>query len=233
MQISTPSLPLSKQESQSLLEALTSERARRLTENKLAYYQPYKKQKLFHDAGAEHRERLFIAANRVGKTQCGAAELAFHLTGEYPSWWVGKRFDKPVRAWAAGVTNESVRDVLQEKLLGPPTRHAEWGSGMIPKHLIGEVSMARGIADLIDTLAVRHVSGGNSSLQFKSYSEGRQKWQGVGLEICWMDEEPPEDLYFEGLTRIGESNGIVYMTATPMLGMTSVIRMYLHEGAKL
>ena len=73
------------------------------------------------------------------------------------------------------------------------------GHGIIPKHCIGEVSMARGTPDLIDTLSVAHVSGGNSMLQFKSYAEGRTKWQGVGLEVCWMDEEPPEDLYFEAL----------------------------------
>src|SRR5262245_31527689 len=31
-------------------------------------------------------------------------------------------FDKPVRAGAAGVTAETTRDVLQEKLIGPPFR---------------------------------------------------------------------------------------------------------------
>src|SRR5215472_8762155 len=90
-----------------LLKALQSERERRLTENKLQYYRPYKKQKEFHDAGKTARERLFMAANRVGKTMCGAAEMAMHLTGLYPEWWDGRRFDKPIRAWAAGVTGET------------------------------------------------------------------------------------------------------------------------------
>jgi hypothetical protein len=70
---------------------------------------------------------------RFGKTTGGAAELAFHLTGDYPEWWNGKCFDRPVRAWAAGVTGETTRDVLQEKLIGPPFRESEWGTGMIPK----------------------------------------------------------------------------------------------------
>lgn len=65
---------------------------------------------------------------------CGAAEMAMHLTGAYAPWWDGKRFDKPVRAWAAGVTNESARDVVQEKLIGSPFRKADWGSGLIPKN---------------------------------------------------------------------------------------------------
>jgi phage terminase large subunit-like protein len=182
-----------------VLNALQAEQIRRQTENKLSYYKPYPRQAAFHEAGATHRERLFMAGNRVGKTQCGAAELAMHLTGEYGPFWKGKRFDKPVR----------------------------------PKAALGEISMARGTADLIDTLSVLHVTGGHSMLQFKSYSEGRQKWQGVGLEVVWMDEEAPEDLYFEALTRTNETGGIVYTTFTPTQGVTSVVRMFLHEGIRI
>jgi phage terminase large subunit-like protein len=216
-----------------VLARLEGERQRRQDENRLSFYKPYPKQKSFHDAGKLHRERAFIAGNRVGKTQCGAAEMAMHLTGLYPDWWTGKRFDKPVRAWAAGVTNESARDVVQEKLIGPPTRRAEWGTGMIPKNCFGEMSLARGTPDLIDSLAVRHVSDRYSSLQFKSYAEGREKWQGVGLEVCWLDEECPQDLYFEALTRTNETGGVVYLTATPMLGMSSVMRMFFNEGVRV
>src|SRR5262249_25556201 len=92
----------------------------------------------------------------------GAAELAFHLTGDYPQWWNGKRFDKPVRAWAAGVTAETTRDVLQEKLIGPPFRESEWGTGMIPKAAISGVATSRGIPAAIDTVNTRHISGGLS-----------------------------------------------------------------------
>jgi phage terminase large subunit-like protein len=208
------------------------ERIRR-TEFKLSCYDPYPRQKAFHDAGSEHRERLLIAANRIGKTHCGAAEMAMHLTGLYPDWWGGKTFDKPVRAWAAGVTNESARDVVQEKLIGPPVRKEDWGTGLIPKHCLGETSPARGTADLLDTVSVRHISGGNSTLQFKSYAAGREKWQGVGLEVVWLDEESPEDIYYEALTRTNETDGIVYTTFTPIAGMTNIVRMFLHEGVRL
>jgi phage terminase large subunit-like protein len=216
-----------------VLEALKAEKQRRQTENRLAYYKPYPRQAAFHEAGATHRERLFMAGNRVGKTQCGAAEMAMHLTGLYSPWWLGKTFDKPVRAWAAGVTNESARDVVQEKLIGPPHIRAEWGTGLIPKHTLGEVSMARGTPDLIDTLSIAHVSGGNSMLQFKSFAEGRPKWQGVGLEVVWLDEQCPEDLYFEALTRTNETGGIVFQTFTPIEGVTSIVRMFLSEAVRL
>ena len=71
---------------------------------------------------------------------------------------------------------------------------------------------------MIDTISVKHVSGDYSTLQFRSYSEGRTKWQGVGLEVVWNDEEPPEDLYYEALTSDNETGGIVYTTLRRLPG---------------
>jgi|SRR5712692_6569900 len=62
----------------------------------------YPKHMAFLRAGRDHRERLFLAANRIGKSDLGAFEVACHLTGEYPKWWEGRVFTRPVRAWAAG-----------------------------------------------------------------------------------------------------------------------------------
>jgi phage terminase large subunit-like protein len=211
------------------LRAVLAELDRLDSRDRLAKYQPYNKQREFHDAGLKFRERLLMAANRFGKTQCGAAEMAYHLTGRYPDWWVGKRFDKPIRAWAAGVTNESTRDVVQDKLIGPPGRSEEWGTGFIPGAALGDISPARGVPNLIDTVSVKHVSGGTSSLQFKSYERGREKWQGAALEVLWLDEEPPLDIYTEGLTRTNETGGIVYLTFTPLLGMSDVVHRFVTE----
>jgi hypothetical protein len=54
----------------------------------------------FFSAAARFKERLFMAANRVGKSEAGAYEVTCHLTGEYPSWWTGRRFSEPVEVWA-------------------------------------------------------------------------------------------------------------------------------------
>ena len=70
---------------------------KRQEENKLNYYQPYKFQKSFNQAGSESNQRLLMAANRVGKSYVGAMEMAAHLTGLYPKWWTGKKFDKPIK----------------------------------------------------------------------------------------------------------------------------------------
>jgi hypothetical protein len=78
----------------------------------------YPKHLEFFRAGKTYTERLLIAANRVGKTECGAYESTAHLTGEYPHWWEGRVWNRPIRMWAAGDFNETTRDVIQKKLLG-------------------------------------------------------------------------------------------------------------------
>src|SRR5574340_1201595 len=154
-----------------LLAAIDRELAQRRLEN----YAPYAKQREFHAAGNTHRERLFMAGNQLGKTLSGAAEMAIHLTGLYPAWWKGKRFTKPIAAWASGVTGESVRDTTQRLLVGRP---GEYGTGMIPGAcIVGEPKRAMGVPDLLDSVAVKHVLGGSSRLYFKRYEQGREKWQ--------------------------------------------------------
>src|SRR5262245_33022952 len=74
------------------LTRLLEETSRRRERKKLELYSPVPKQRAFHDAGAIHRERLLLAGNQCGKTTCGAAETAYHLTGRYPPDWAGKRF---------------------------------------------------------------------------------------------------------------------------------------------
>jgi hypothetical protein len=130
-----------------LLETLTAEKTRRLTENKLAYYKPYPKQIEFHASPA--RERLLMAGNQLGKTLAGGFEVAMHTTGIYPDWWKGRRFDRPTVGWACGVTGEVVRDTIQKILVGRP---GQPGTGAIPKDAIAELVSARGIPDLLDAI---------------------------------------------------------------------------------
>lgn len=184
----------------------------------------------FFRAGAVHRERGVIAANRVGKTDMGSYELTLHLTGEYPHWWDGKRFDTPIRAWAAGTTNEKAKEILQIKLLGEDMAR---GTGMIPAHAIHK-SLMKGPGQ-IGTVWVKHRSGGISVLQIKSYDQGRAAFEGTEQHVIWLDEEPPEDVYTECLLRTMATGtftgGIVYMTFTPLGGQTSVVKLFMPDGS--
>jgi phage terminase large subunit-like protein len=173
-----------------------------------------------------------MTCNRFGKTFCGCRN-GLSPNRALPGMVARRAVRKRVRAWAAGVTNESARDIVQEKLIGSPFRRSEWGCGMVPKHCLGEFAMARGTADLIDTISILHTSGGYSTLQFKSYSEGREKWQGQGLEVCWMDEEPEAELYYEALTRSNETGGILFITFSPLKGMSEIVRMFMAEAERI
>ena len=179
----------------------------------------------------------YVAAGEVhhntGKTYCGAAEAAMHLTGRYPDWWRGHRWSRAVRAWAGSETSEVTRDGVQRMLIGPPKLENEWRTGLIPGDDIVSCIRRPGIRDALDGVVVRHVSGGQSILGFKSYDQGRQKWQGETLDFVWFDEEPPFDIYMEGLTRTNASNGIVWLTFTPLLGMSEVVYMFDQECGPL
>jgi phage terminase large subunit-like protein len=209
-----------------LLAALEAEKSRRLTENRLAYYKPYPKQAEFHAAGAKYRERLLMAGNQTGKTLASAMELAMHVTGQYPSWWEGHRFDRAIRAWACGETSEVVRETTQLLLLGSSGQH---GTGCIPKASLVDVVPARGLADLADTIRVQHKSGDISTIALKAYSQGRERFQGATIDYLALDEEPPFDVFSEALTRTNVTQGPCVLTFTPLKGVSSVVKRFIHE----
>jgi phage terminase large subunit-like protein len=184
---STPSSPTSAGNLQSALSTLEAEKNRRLTTDRLKYYKPFPRQAEFHAAGATHRERLLMAGNQTGKTWATCMELAFHVTGDYPSWWCGHRFDHAIRALGLRRDNEVVRETLQLLLLGPP---GQYGTGCIPKASLIDVTPARGLADLVDTIRVQHVGGDVSTIQLKAYSQGRERFQGATIDYALVDEEP-------------------------------------------
>lgn len=216
------------------MAALLEERDRRTRTNKLKFYKPYAKQREFHAAGARYAERLFMAGNQLGKTISGGAEWAMHLTGRYPGWWDGAAFNKAPVLWTGGVTGESTRDNPQRILVGPPAIEEAWGTGFIPQDCLKDWTRAMGVPNLLDNVVVRWGGGGDiqaseSIISFKAYEKGREKWQGPTVDGIWFDEEPPEDIYSEGLTRTnnGQRGQFAQTTFTPLLGMSTVVMRFL------
>lgn len=196
---------------------------------KLFRYAPYPKQRDFHRMGGDPTiyERLLMAGNQLGKTLAAAMETAMHLSGIYPDWWDGAKWDTGVSGWAGSNTAQGTRDSVQRLLLGKP---GEWGTGTIPGDQILEIRRAAGsVPDCVDTVTVRHASGGISRLTFKSYDQGRERWQSETLDFVWLDEEPPYDIYFEAKTRTNAVQGILYLTFTPLMGMSRTVKRYLVE----
>jgi len=216
---------------------LLEEKQRRISRRKIYTYYPdegplrrelYPKHLSFFEAGLTYRQRLMLAANRVGKTEgVGLYELVWHLTGDYPVWWNGRRFDRPIKAWAAGDTGKTVREILQAKLLGPV---GQWGTGLVPGDTIERISRGAGVADSVDSIYVRSKFGGLSQLTLKSYDQRRESFQGTEQDVILLDEEPPMDIYTECLLRTMTNNGMLMLTFTPLMGMSEVVLAFLPGG---
>src|ERR1700676_3248186 len=217
---------------------VVEELKRRSTRRKVETYYPevgplardkYPRHMEFFSAGTIHRERLMLAANRVGKTEgVGGYEMALHLTGQYRVWWKGRKFDKPIKAWACGDTGKTVREILQYKLLGPV---GAWGTGLIPGDSIARIVRGTGgVADTVEIVYVRHISGPDSMLIFKSYDQRREAFQGTEQDVIWLDEEPSLEIYVECLMRTMTNNGMLMLTFTPLYGMSEVVLQFLPDG---
>lgn len=213
------------------LAKLTAKLQWQLSGYRLRTYKPYGWQKEFHAAGLHNPERMLMAANRVGKTVSAAAEVTFHLTGDYPDWWEGKEFKGPILAWTGSPTNETSRDIIQVELLGGLGE--KLGTGWVPRsRIVGQPQTRQaGVKNVIDTFSVRHKSGGLSLCNLKTFEQGWQKWQGTAPHVVWMDEEPDDyKIFSESQTRILTSKGIVLVTFTPLLGLTELVEHFRDGG---
>ena len=227
------------------LDKLTSELERIQTEDRLGteyelthddggiFGSPYPWQVEFHTLGYEDPERAIIAANQTGKTRTAAAEIAIHTTGRYPPWWRGRRYSQPSMGIVAGMTNEDVRDIQQLALIGEidENRRAD-GSGWIPRECIGGIGFRQcGVPNVVDTVRVKHASGGWSVITFKSYEQKATKFQGRTVDWCWLDEEPDDyQIFSECQTRTMVKKGMVLFTNTPLKGMSKIVKHFLNGG---
>ena len=179
------------------------------------------------NASTGYREICMLGGNRTGKTELGAYLTTCHATGVYPEWYTGKRFKHPPKIWVGGDTATTCRDIIQDKLLG---RVGDHGSGMIPKEKIKEVRNRRNVPDAVETIRVNHVSGGVSEIVLKTYEQGRETWQGTEVDFIWIDEECPADVYSEAVMRTMTTGGYIFLTFTPLRGLTDVVLMFMNNS---
>ena len=171
----------------------------------------------------------------------GAYITACHLTGLYPDWWVGHKYKEPIYAWAAGVSNDTTRDICQTELFGLAEDVEMWGSGMVPKEccpLSGATRRRGTTGNTYDSVMVQHHDpetgepNGMSRIGFKSYEMGEEKFYGRPVDWIWLDEQPPSNIYTQCITRTVATNGRVLMTFTPEAGATPVVHQFMHDIQK-
>ena len=178
----------------------------------------HKKQLLFHKC--PKRNRWVFGGNRSGKTECGAVEVVYLACGIHPY-----KKNKLTEGWVVSLSRQVQRDVAQKKILH-----------YLPEHYIEKVVMLSGAqgsleSGVIDFIVVRSEVGGLSKIGFRTYDQGREKFQGASLDYVWFDEEPPYDIYQECRMRVLDKCGEIFGTMTPLKGLTWVYnQIYLNEN---
>ncbi len=201
-------------------------------------YTPYDFQRNLIDQTATHREVFLMAANQIGKSHGSTYFDACHLTGNYPDWWEGRRFDHPITMLCMGLTSEQCRDVLQVKLVGTC-----WGDrpegGWVHQDRITGIIRSTNVRGHVRDVMIRHVSGGTSWLMFRQASQGAEVLQGLTIDLVHMDEEPEHgamELYQQAATRLvyGDNGrgGMMLITATPENGRTPLVIRFMDSPAK-
>lgn len=191
----------------------------------------YEPQLRFFEAGTKYHQRLIRGGNQVGKSFSAAFEASLHMSGLYPSWWTGRRFTKPTRGWVIGPTAQLVRDGPQRQLC---SKAGEFGTGTIPlAAFAGKPVMVPGGTGSIDTLSVTHQTGGKrdgiSTATFKSFEMRSEKMQSELVDWIWIDERCSEEIYSELLARTTATDGILFLSYTPLKGGGELTYRFLNE----
>lgn len=176
-------------------------------------------------------ERCMLGSNRSGKSETCAFEVYLHATGNYNDhpWYTGIKFNpaEDIRIWIGGVSHNDVKDIQQDKLMGPS--HSI-GTGLIPKSLIVDAKSKSGVPGAFSEVVVQRAGGGLATISFKSYEQGRESFQGTSVHFIGLDEECPQDVYEECVTRCATVNGRIALYFTPLSGLTDTVLHFLPNG---
>lgn len=174
----------------------------------LTWFTPNKAQQAFFDLTKEADFLLLAGGNRVGKTLALSIMSYCHLTGFYPHWWRGHKFNYPIEAWIGCTTENSLID-LKDKWF--------FGEGDI-KPLFSEKQVLQKNS-LKHSYKIKHAKG-VSSVKFKTYKQGRKEWQAKKVDFIGFDEEPPFDVYHEACLRVTKAglreHGKIAIAATSL-----------------
>lgn len=166
-------------------------------------YKPHLKQLYFHKS--ESYIRLYIGGNRGGKTHGGVMEDLWWATGTHPFI---ETPPPPVR----------IRVVVVDFIQGLQEI-------MMPKYkeLVRKKDLKGGSWDRAWNKQERKLTFANGSeIQFMSYEQELEKFAGTSQHLIHFDEEPPQHIYNECAARVVDTNGRMFITMTPVEGITWV-----------
>lgn len=173
---------------------------RREKENPLKFAKSHSKQQEFYHS--DKSIRVLFWGNRVGKTEGCAQEVARYVLAQHPT----RRILPPIEVWCACPSYDMQKETTQAKLLRYIPEKEIASQTQIKAGVLGELILKNG-----------------SRINFKSYEQGREKFQGAAKRLIWFDEEPPKDIWDECIVRVEAGQPLdIIMSMTPIRGMTWV-----------
>lgn len=166
-------------------------------------YRPHAKQELFHKS--QSRIKLYIGGNRSGKTVGGITEDLFWLRGKHP---FRRTPDAPVRGRIVSTdfTNGMEKIIIPNLLRFTPISELRGGSWY---------------SAYDNQTHILNFQNG-SFVELMSYEQDLEKFSGTSRHFIHFDEEPPQDIYGECRARLVDTGGSLWITMTPVEGMTWV-----------
>lgn len=166
-------------------------------------YVPHAKQLKFHKS--TKKIKLYIGGNRSGKTVGGIVEDIYWMKGEHPH-----RKVPPAPTEGRIITfsrNEGINELIIPKL-------KTW---LPPSMLINGAW-----EDSYDKVNFKLTLANQSTAQLMTYEQDVKKFEGRALHWVHCDEEPPFDIYQANRVRVMDHGGSIWLTMTPIEGMTWV-----------
>lgn len=165
-------------------------------------------------------------SHNTGKSTSSMLRLFFHCTGEYPDDWGGARTVRGQDIWYAGDRWSTLRDSIQVKLFGRDLKNpGRFVAGDEPPYFdedrIVKGSVRMGGEGAIESIKVKHVSGGISTITFKTYHMGVEGMASATIDGVCIDEEPDYNVLQELTMRVAVKEGWICATFTPLKGRSA------------
>ncbi len=173
----------------------------RKRQNGLKYFRPNAMQLRAFSSMA--RTILFCGGNRSGKTTAGAAQLAMHLTKEYPDYYPKeKRFVGPMKAVVVASENAIIDRVLEPRI-----------NQYLPKSYRDKSHYKRVTGGYLS----RIIGADGSTVDFLSNEQDDMAFESQDWDWYWGDE-PQKKRKFDAIMRgLLDRGGRTFLTFTPLI----------------
>lgn len=173
----------------------------RKRQNGLKYFRPNAMQQKACQSLA--RTILFCGGNRSGKTTVGAAQLAMHLTKDYPDWYPhAKRFRGPMKAVVVASENAIIDRVLEPRI-----------NQYLPKEYRDKCHFKRVTGGYLS----RIIGADGSTVDFLSNEQDDMAFESQDWDWYWGDE-PQKKRKFDAIMRgLLDRGGRTFLTFTPLI----------------